>query len=393
VTIASFSLWTVQLVGRDVMLEFPAMVFTLAALYCLRDMSRSFPMRRALLFALFAAAAVWTKQHAVFLGAVPFLDVLATRRWRRLIEAPFWVGSILFGGAVLGLITLSRMFHGTGVNQMSTSTSDVYWILTRTLPAYFHWIVAGLLGLPGVFAGCALVIYVWGARRRDTAKPDLSLYAAWIVALCGLLVDLGPVSPRYLFFVFPAFLAVGYAWLFHGCRWLWGTRVANMAAAAFTVAWALVGLLSPQDFLRGPGAAAATVVDGTPKRVLYIGPADGNFTFAVRTIDPDLRVTIIPAGKVREKILDETSIEQFCTHYGIEWVVIENIPGRQYWSSLYPRLQSSGKLVRTVPLASSRERWQSGAIEIYRFPLSPNHPGGVLELPVPNLGGSIPVTL
>ena len=98
VTIASFSLWTVQLVGRDVMLEFPAMVFTLAALYCLRDMSSSFPMRRAIFFAIFAAMAVWTKQHAVFLGAVPFLDVLATRRWRRFREAPFWVGSILFGG-------------------------------------------------------------------------------------------------------------------------------------------------------------------------------------------------------------------------------------------------------------------------------------------------------
>jgi 4-amino-4-deoxy-L-arabinose transferase-like glycosyltransferase len=393
VTIASFSLWTVQLVGRDVMLEFPAMVFTLAALYCLRDMGSSFPMRRAIWFALFASAAVWTKQHAVFLGAVPFLDVIATRRWRRLLEAPLWVGSILFCCAVLGLIALSRMFHGTGVNQMSTSTSDVYWILTRTLPAYFRWIVHGLRGVGGVFALCAIAVYALVARRRDIAKPNVTLYMAWIVALCGLLVDLGPVSPRYLFFVFPAFLAVGYAWLFHGCRLLWGTNTANIAALAFTAAWVVTGLAAPKDFLRGPGAAAAAVVAGTPTRVLYVGPADGNFTFAVRAIDPNLKVTVIPAGKVREKIFEDTSIEKFCAHYGIEWVVFENIPGRQYWSSLYPRLQSSGKLVRTVPLESSRERWQTGAIEIYRFPLPPHPTGGVLELPVPNLGGSIPVTL
>jgi hypothetical protein len=221
----------------------------------------------------------------------------------------------------------------------------------------------------------------------------LSLYAAWIVALCGLLVDLGPVSPRYLFFVFPAFLAVGYTWLFYGCRWLWGTRAATIAVAAFTAAWVVVGLASPQDFLRGPGVAAATVVDGTAKRVLYVGPADGNFTFAVRTMDPNLRVTIIPAGKVREKIFEQTSIEQFCAHYGIEWVVFENIAGRQYWSSLYPQLHAAGKLVRTVPLESTRGRWQSGSIEIYQFPLSTHHPGGVLELPVPNLGGTIPVPL
>jgi len=251
----------------------------------------------------------------------------------------------------------------------------------------------GLLGLPGVFAACAIGVYVWGARRRDTAKPNLSLYGAWIVALCGLLVDLGPVSPRYLFFVFPAFLAVAYAWLFYGCRWLWGAKVANMAVTGFTVAWVVVGLAAPRDFLSGPGIAAATVVDGTPKRVLYVGPADGNFTFAVRAIDPNLRMTIIPAGKVREKIFDETSIEKFCAHYGIEWVVFENIAGRQYWSSLYPRLQAAGKLVRTVKLESSRARWQSGTIEIYRLPMSSHHPGGVLELPIPNLGGSIPVKL
>jgi 4-amino-4-deoxy-L-arabinose transferase-like glycosyltransferase len=393
VTIASFSLWTVQFVARDVMLEFPAMVFTLAALYCLREMEDSFPMRRALWFAVFSAAAVWTKQHAVFLGAVPFLQVVVNRRWRLLRQAPFWVASILFGASVLALIALSRMFHGTGVNQMSTSSSDVYWILTRTIPAYFRWVLAALTGVSGVFAVCAIAVYIWGARKPDETKLHLSLYVAWIVALCGLLVDLGPVSPRYLFFVFPAFLAVGYVLLFHGCRRLWGSRAANFVVVGFAVAWVVAGLLAPQDFLRGPGLAAATVVDGAPKRVLYVGPADGNFTFAVRTLDPNLRVTVIPAGKVREKIFEEAAIETFCKHYGIEWVVFENIAGRQYWSNLYPRLQAAGQLVRTVRIESTRARWQAGTIEIYRFPMVPNHPGGVLQLPVPNIGSSIPISL
>src|SRR5215471_3663811 len=38
VCVTTFSLWTVQLVGRDVMLEFPSMVFTLGALCCLADL-------------------------------------------------------------------------------------------------------------------------------------------------------------------------------------------------------------------------------------------------------------------------------------------------------------------------------------------------------------------
>src|SRR6185369_9163843 len=109
--------------------------FTFAAVICLRDLDRSYPMRRALCFALFAAAAVWTKQHTVFLGGIPIIHAVLTRRWRRLVEAPVLVSTLLFSVAVLALIRLSRMFHGTGIDQISTSTSDVYWILTKTLPA------------------------------------------------------------------------------------------------------------------------------------------------------------------------------------------------------------------------------------------------------------------
>ena len=64
-TVTVLSLWNSQLVATDVMLEFPAMAFALAALYCLRDAGREYPLDRALLFATLGAAAVWTKQFAV----------------------------------------------------------------------------------------------------------------------------------------------------------------------------------------------------------------------------------------------------------------------------------------------------------------------------------------
>src|SRR5262249_38607122 len=155
-----------------------------------------------------------------FLGGIPVIHALLTRRWRRFQEAPFWVSTMLFGTAVLALIRLSHMFHGTGVDQMSTSASDVYWILTRTYPAYFRWILGSLKGLPGIFGVCAITAYVWG-RKRGLELPKLSLYFAWILSLSAVLTDLGAVSPRYLVFVFPAVLAIMYAWLFHGCRRIW----------------------------------------------------------------------------------------------------------------------------------------------------------------------------
>ena len=68
-----------QYSAADVMLEFPALAFTLGALYCLRDLDKGYPWSRAYPFALLTAAAVWTKQHAVFLGLVPFIIILLQR--------------------------------------------------------------------------------------------------------------------------------------------------------------------------------------------------------------------------------------------------------------------------------------------------------------------------
>ena len=121
--------------------------------------------------------------------------------------------------------------------------------------------------------------------------------------------------------------------------------------------------------------------------------ADGNFVFATRALDPNLHVTVIPAGKIPHKTFEETTVEAFCQRYGIEWVVYENVPGRQFWSTFYAGLQAAGKLEQKIPLESTRTRWKTGAVEIYRFAVTPNHPGGVLQLPVPNLGRSIPVRL
>jgi 4-amino-4-deoxy-L-arabinose transferase-like glycosyltransferase len=389
VTIATFSLWTVQQVSHDVMLELPALAFSLAAVLCLRDLERSYPMRRALCFALLAAAAVWTKQHTVFLGGIPILHAVLTRRWRRLVGAPLLVSTLLFSVAVLALIRLSGMFHGTGIDQLSTSSSDVYWIYIKTLPKYYRWITAGLKGFPGLFAAAALGVYAWSARMAKGNRPKLALYFAWIIALSALLIDLGPVSPRYLVLMFPATVMIGYAWLFHGCRTLWNERIANRIVGGFAAAWFAVGLFAPIESLQGPGAAAEAVVQGTPARMLYVGPADGNFVFAVRALDPQLQMAVLPAAKLPRKMVEDMGIETFCRRYGIEWVIFENVVARHYWDKLHEGLQASAGLVKTVPLESNRSRWRDGSVEVYRFASANNHFKDVLPLPVVLPSGKI----
>ncbi len=81
-TTVTFMVMQASLISAsDVMLEFPALAFALGALFCLRDLEKGYPWSRAYPFALLAASAVWTKQHTVFLGLVPFVLVLLQRNW------------------------------------------------------------------------------------------------------------------------------------------------------------------------------------------------------------------------------------------------------------------------------------------------------------------------
>jgi hypothetical protein len=194
--------------------------------------------------------------------------------------------------------------------------------------------------------------------------------------------------------VFPALVTVGYTWLFDGCRWLWGRRTATLVAGAFASAWFLLGWFVPVDFLRGPKAAAETIVRGSPARVLYAGQADGNFIFAVRELDPKLQVVVVSVTKLSRANFEPGALQAFCRKYGIEWVVFEDLPGQPYWSGVRDHLRTWAKLGRTIPLESTpASRWHQGTIQIYRLPPAPDPPGGVLQLPVPNLGGYISVKL
>src|SRR5689334_21373905 len=136
VTVSTFSLWYSQLVATDVMLEFPCLAFTLAALFCVRDLERGYSLRRALLFAVFSAAAVWTKQFAIFLGVVPPFYALAVRRPRLLFGKAMWISSSIFAAAVLALMSLSIPFNRAGVNQVPTAAEDAWWVISHNLEFY-----------------------------------------------------------------------------------------------------------------------------------------------------------------------------------------------------------------------------------------------------------------
>src|ERR1700756_163358 len=116
VTASFFALPTVQRLFNTVMLEIPALVFVLAAFLFLVPDEEILQTRRSLWFAIFAAAAIWTKQ-TVFLLPLPFLYVLVSGRWNLIRRSYFWIDTFLVGASGIGLAMLARELQWNGVNQ------------------------------------------------------------------------------------------------------------------------------------------------------------------------------------------------------------------------------------------------------------------------------------
>jgi hypothetical protein len=188
-------------------------------------------------------------------------------------------------------------------------------------------------------------------------------------------------------------VTLGYAWLHRGCSRLWGKPAAAIAASAFAVAWLAMGWFHQREFLRGPSEAAGVVARGGSSHVLYAGEADGQFIFEVRILDPKLQITVIPGGKVPPEEFQAGRFEDFCNKYGIDWVVVENVPAPHSWNAIEKNRPAFLRLQKSIPLESTRVRWRTGSMKIYKVLRGPEAPGGVLKLPVPKLGGSIDVKL
>ncbi len=378
-----FSLAEVQGVAGDVMLEIPAFVFTLAAIYFLRDLDSGFPLKRAVPFAILAGCALWTKQTTVFLGMVPFLFVLFARRWRILLRPGIWVASALIAASVISLSLLSLPFHGAGVDQV-TRPQWFFALLFRNLGYYVH-ALRKLMGWPleacvGLSLAASLVFL----------KPRMRLFTAWAISAFIILLLIGPIDPRYLFFCLPALFVCAYAILEAlGVRFL-GPLHGRWAPLVFALFFMVGGIGVPATFMRGPSEVASLLVNGAPQRILYCGSTDGNFVFSARTRDPNFNTVVIAGDKLPAETFTPENLDKFVAQYKVRYVVVERTNRVQAADSLIDKPASSMTFLQDVPLSSSSPRWQ-GKLRIYRVRQFGSAPAGNLFIPLPKAGTQVEV--
>jgi 4-amino-4-deoxy-L-arabinose transferase-like glycosyltransferase len=391
-SVATFCVWRyAQAVSGDVMLEFPALAFALGALYLIRNLNTGYSLYRGLAFALLAGAAVWTKQHTVFLGLVPFLVLVFGFRWRLLFGKTIWISSALFGVLVIALTLLTIPFKGTGVDQVAPA-AEASEIFLHNLRFYAQSFRQTLGLIPTILFVCA-VVSAWFIRSEEgSKKPALALYWAWACSAFLVLLLIGPYDHRYLFFVYPPLAVIGFTALFQWSSAVFSRQLAWCMPAAVAAYCLVTGLLTPPTFLRGPAQTAPLVVTGKPRRILYCGSLDGNFAFAVRALDPQLHTVVVAGDKLDPSDLSPAGFEAFARRYGISAIVLERSARPQACDSLEASPTPSMVLRHRVPLSSSNPRWQ-GHLSVYSFLHPSGTPEDTLKFPVPKIGREVTVKL
>jgi 4-amino-4-deoxy-L-arabinose transferase-like glycosyltransferase len=374
------SLW----LGSDVMLEFPTLVFMLLALRCLEPVDTEYPVGRALLFALLSGAAVWTKQQAVFLGIVPFLYFALRRQWVLFRKPALWISSAVFAGLVAGLSALSIPFEGTGVSQaipaapgaLHLSYMRLFWRNLTFYAGHYYGVVgpAGLILIAAVAIACGLRLY---------GRRPVSLYASWVIASLAVPLLIRPYNTRYLFFTLPALIVLGYVALNRVALRLSGKPTVATAAllvvACISVSWKFPYRIF---YLHGPDEAARWLAASRPKRILYCGETDGNFIFSYRSALDASSTSIITADKLPPGAFKPDAIERFAHEYGIQYVVVEDLPAggaNRPWTWMTQSPPPAMSLERKIPMTSSTGRW-NGMLRVFRFSNPSAHPKDVLSM-------------
>ena len=315
---------SVLLFEKTVMLEIPCLAMSLGAiLFWTRYLFRQ-STGDVYRFAIFASAAVLTKQNAVFLIPFCLLSGLSLSGWRVFLRPAVLRAMVVCVVLVAPFYVLVYRVHwktiAMDLDERKASAGNGTMVYLRALPEQLGWILL-FLALTGI-----LVSWRWDRSRNVT------LMLSWIVACYGTFTLIGHKEPRYALYWVPPFLYFAFGLLTGYFR-----RPVLKKAGAALVLPVLATTLAAGWSLRRPYVcgyeAAATSITGSVNSgiILYDGPLPGNFIFFVRAHDPHRRFLVIRkalyavrlklGGGSVELLHDKSDIEKFISASGIRFVV------------------------------------------------------------------------
>jgi hypothetical protein len=319
---------SVLLFEKTVMLEVPLLACCIAASffwisYLLKGKDSS-----VYWFALFASAALLTKQNAVYLAPFCFLSGLLCGGWKLFLRKEVLRALAICSVLILPFYALVYAVHwktiAMDLNEKSTGVSGNRWLFyPKALPGQLGWVLLGL-GVLGI-----LTSRTWA--RAKVAGIMLS----WIVACYVTLTLIGHKEARYVIYWIPPFLffASGLLFRFFSKPWL---KLAASAAAVVVLGATMVSAWSfHRPYVTGFAAVPKKILEESKSAViLYDGPLPGNFIFFMRAEDPGRRFLVLrkalyasqikKSGGSVELVHSPQEIEDLLREDGVRFIVVSD---------------------------------------------------------------------
>jgi hypothetical protein len=312
---------------KTVMLEVPSLALCLAATFFGARYLREERKRDVYLFAVLAAAALLTKQNAIYLAPLCLLAGLWLKGWKWFLRAEVLQAAVLCAVLVAPFYVLVYLLHWgpiamdlRGAGQTHSHFGDLlfYW---RVLPEQLGWVLLGLSVM-------GMLTSPWW----DTTQGS-RLMVSWIAACYLTFTLIGHKEARYAIYWVPAFIYFAAGGLTCFLR-----RPVLRAVAAAVAIWVLTAAVIPawafqRPYVSGYAAAARRVTQASKSGViLFDGYLPGDFIFFVRANDPDRRFLVLRKALYAERIKEELGmvelvhssdeIRQLIRDDGVRFVVI-----------------------------------------------------------------------
>ncbi len=393
---------------RDVMLEWPATFWILAAVWAYQRDLLGKHAAWAVVTWLAVLAAFLTKQTAGFIGLVIVLHtlLLPTRRayWSRVAT---WTGFTLAGLGVATYVWITR--DTTALASKLTSWSPDFAFYPRHIPEITGWLL-----IPVVIGSI-----VWlGLSSRSTAPLFLALTIALWFAFSSMI---SAKEPRYLFFALPFLSLSGSAAMGHPLRGnptqpAWGRYLRNAVVLILLVQFWLGRDRWPCELPSYFRAALAVDSPFSDQLVLVDAVRDGQFIFNLydnpmgtgRTI-PLRASKLLYARAAREKydyrqfVESPADIVALLDKYGIRYIVMESqLPDTPYRDAdppprlmLRELVESDARFVRRLDqsLACGDASWKNVRLRVYEYTACPPRTSDSITFDMPGMGGSVTLKL
>ena len=350
---------SVLLFEKTVMLEIPLLSCCIAASFFWISYLLKSKKSEIYWFALFASAALLTKQNGIYLIPFCVLSGLLCGGWKLFLRK-----EVLRAVAICFLLTSPFYALAFVVNwgavamdlsEKSIGGSSRWLFYLKALPGQLGW---SLLGL--AFLGI-LTSRTWA--RANVPR----IMSSWILACYVTLTLIGHKEARYVIYWIPPFLyfASGLLFCFFRKPWL---KAAGAAAAAVLLGATLASAWSfHRPYVTGYAEVPKRIVQESKSAViLFDGPLAGNFIFFMRANDPDRRFLVLrkalyaykikKRGGVVELVHSTQEIEDLIHEDGVRFIVASD--------QVSPDLESQ-KMLRDLMKTPSYK-------ELGRFPTGGN---------------------